>query len=138
MRLTRPGRVLERAQRLADESLEIAVPTRSRKFESWAWRIKGEGARLRGAWGEAEDALRRSLSLAEAIGQPRQTWLSHLALGRLDAANGRRDEARAQYRAAWTIITGLRAGTKEPTLRTGLESSPLVREVEELARGVEP
>jgi hypothetical protein len=37
-----------------------------------------------------------------------------------------------------TIITGLRAGTKEPTLRTGLESSPLVREVEELARGVEP
>ena len=115
----------ERAHRLADQSLEVAVPTRSRKFESWAWRIKGEGATLRGAWGEAEDALRRALSLAEAIGQPRQTWLSHVALGRLDAANGRRDSALGRYRSAWAIITGLRARTTEPTLRAGLESSPL-------------
>ncbi len=125
---------LERARRLADQSLEMAVPTRSRKFESWAWRLKGESATLRGAWGEAEDALRRALSLAEAIGQPRQTWLSHVALGRLDAANGRRDDALARYRAAWTIVAGLRAATQEPTLRAGLESSPLIREVEELAR----
>ena len=123
-----------RAQRLADQSLEVAVPTRSRKFESWAWRMKGEGATLRGAWGEAEDALRRALSLAEAIGQPRQTWLSHVALGRLDAANGRRDSALGRYRSAWAIITGLRARTTEPTLRAGLESSPLAREVEHLAR----
>jgi tetratricopeptide (TPR) repeat protein len=124
----------ERARRLADQSLEVAVPTRSRKFESWAWRIKGEGATLRGAWGEAEDALRRALSLAEAIGQPRQTWLSHVALGHLDAANGRRDSALGRYRSAWAIITGLRARTTEPTLRAGLESSPLAREVEHLAR----
>jgi tetratricopeptide (TPR) repeat protein len=124
----------ERARRLADQSLEIAVPTRSRKFESWAWRIKGESATLRGAWDEAEDALRRAASIAEAIGQPRQTWLSRVALGRLDAANGRRDEALGRYRAAWTIIAGLRASTQDPTLRAGLESSPLAREVEDLAR----
>ena len=37
---------LDRARRLADQSLEIAVPTRSRKFESWARRIKGESAAL--------------------------------------------------------------------------------------------
>jgi len=124
----------ERARQLADQSLEVAVPTRSRKFESWAWRIKGESATRRGAWGEAEDALRRALSIAEAIGQPRHTWLSHVALGRLDAANGKRDAALGRYRAAWTIITGLRARTQEPTLRAGLETSPLAREVEDLAR----
>jgi tetratricopeptide (TPR) repeat protein len=124
----------ERARRLADQSLELAVPTRSRKFESAAWRIKGESATLRGAWDEAEDALRRAVSLAEAIGQPRQTWLSHVALGRLDAANGRRDDALKRYRAAWTIITDLRARTQEPTLRAGLEAPPLVREVGDLAR----
>ena len=124
----------ERARQLADQSLEVAVPTRSRKFESWAWRIKGESATRRGAWGEAEDALRRALSIAEAIGQPRHTWLSHVALGRLDAANGKRDAALGRYRAAWTIITGLRAKAQEPTLRAGLETSPLVREVEDLAR----
>ena len=42
---------------LADQSLETAVPTRSRKFESWAWRIKGESATARRAWDEADDAL---------------------------------------------------------------------------------
>ena len=122
----------ERARRLADQSLEISVPTRSRKFESWAWRIKGESATARHAWDEADEALRRAQAIAEAIGQPRQTWLSQLALGRLDAARGRREDALARYRAAWVIITGLRAATRDLGLRAGLESSPLVREVESL------
>jgi tetratricopeptide (TPR) repeat protein len=124
----------EGARRRADQSLEIAAPTRSRKFESWAWRIKGEGATARRAWDEAEDALRRSLAIAESIGQPRQSWLSQVALGRLDAALGRRDDAQVRYRAAAAIIAGLRERTREPGLRAGLESSPLVREVEDLIR----
>lgn len=124
----------ERARRLADESLEIGAPTRSRKFQSWAWRIKGESATARHAWGEADDALRRSLAVAEAIGQPRQTWLSLVALGRLDAARGRRDDALERYRAAGGIIVRLRGATRDPGLRAGLESSPLIREVEDLAR----
>ena len=122
----------DRARRLAEQSLELSVPTRSRKFEAWAWRIKGESATARRAWDEADEALRRSFALAEAIGQPRQTWLSHVALGRLDAARGRRDDAAARYRDAWSIITGLRAMTRDPGLRAGLESSPLIREVETL------
>ena len=122
----------DRARRLADQSLELSVPTRSRKFESWAWRIKGESATARRAWDEADEALRRSFALAEVIGQPRQTWLSHVALGRLDAARGRRDDAAARYRSAWSIITQLRATTRDPGLRAGLESSPLIREVETL------
>jgi len=124
----------ERARRLADECLESAVPTRSRKYESWAWRIKGESATTRRAWGEAEDALGRAREFAEAIGQPRQTWMSQLATGRLQAALGRREAAHRHYRAAWTVIEGLRERTHDPTLRGGLESSPLIREVEHLAR----
>jgi class 3 adenylate cyclase/tetratricopeptide (TPR) repeat protein len=124
----------ERARRLADQSLEIGVPTRSRKFESWAWRIKGESAAARHAWDEADEALRRALTIAEGIGQPRQTWVSQVALGRLDAARGRREEALGRYRTAWAIITRLRAATRDPGLRAGLESSPLIREVENLVR----
>ena len=124
----------ERARRLADQCLETAVPTRSRKYESWAWRIKGESATARRAWGEAEDALGRARALAEAISQPRQRWMTHLALGRLDAAKGRREEALAAYRAAWSIIAGLRERTRDAALRTGLESTPLIREVEDLAK----
>ncbi len=124
----------ERARRLADQSLETAVPTHSRKYESWAWRIKGESATARRAWGEAEDALGRARALAEMIDQPRQTWMSRLALGRLDAAQGRRQDALAAYRAAWSIIAGLRERTHDAALRAGLESAPLIREVEDLAK----
>jgi class 3 adenylate cyclase/tetratricopeptide (TPR) repeat protein len=124
----------ERARRLADQSLEVATPTASRKYESWAWRVKGESATARRAWEEGEDALGRARALAEAIGQPRQTWMSQVAIGRLHAARGRREEALGHYRAAWTIIAGLRAGTQDRDLRAGLESSPLIREVEDLAK----
>jgi hypothetical protein len=112
---------------------KLPSPRVHEKFESWAWRINGEAALLRHAWGEADEPLRRALSIAEAIGQPRHTWLSHVALGRLDAANGRRESVLGRYRSAWAIIADLRARTQEPTLRAGLESSPLVREVEDLA-----
>jgi len=124
----------EGARRLADQSLETAVPTRSRKFESWAWRIKGESATARRAWDEAEDALRRALAIAQTIGEPRQTWMSQVALGRLHTARGRREDALGCYRTAWSIIDGLRERTRDPALRAGLESSPLTREVEDLAK----
>jgi tetratricopeptide (TPR) repeat protein len=127
----------ERARRLADQSLEVATPTASRKYESWAWRIKGESATARRAWEEAEDALGRARALAEAIRQPRQTWMSQLATGRWHAARGRWEEALGQYHAAWTLIVDLRAGTQDRDLRAGLESSPLIREVENLV-GVRP
>ena len=97
-------------------------------------RIKGESATARRAWGEAEEALRHALSIVGNIGQPRQTWLSQTALGRLYAALGRRTEARECYRAAWTIVSGLLERTRDPGLRSGLASSPSIREVEDLAR----
>ena len=125
----------DKARRLADDSLGIGAPTASRKFESWAWRIKGEAATMRRGWAEADEALRRALAIAEEIHQPRQTWLGHIALGRLHAAQGRRGEAIHAYRAARTIIASLRARTRDPGLRAGLESSPLILEAEHLASG---
>jgi len=118
----------EQARRRADQSLEIAVPTRSRKFESRAWRVKGEGAIARRAWSEAEDALGRALAIAESIGQPQQAWRAHAALARLDAALGRRGEAGRRYGAAAAIASELRAATRHPDLRTGLASLPILRE----------
>ena len=125
----------EGAARLADQCLEIAVPTRSHKYESWAWRIKGESATARHRWDEAEEALRRAQAIAEAIGQPRQRWMGQLALGRLDAARGRREQARARYQGAWAVVADLQSRTKDAALRAGLESVPLIRELEDLARG---
>lgn len=124
---------VDRARRLADQSLEVATPTGSQKYESWAWRIKGESATLRRAWAEADDALRRALAIGEAITQPRQVWLSQFALGRFHTALGRKDEARERYRAALGVIVPLRARTRDPRLRAGFERTPFIRELEELA-----
>ncbi len=123
------------ARRFADQSLEIATPTASRQFESWAWRLKGEGATRRRAWAEAQDALGRAVEIADSIRHPRQQWLSRLALGRLRAAEGRGDDARRSYQAAWKIVTALRGRTSDPGLRAGLESASSIRELEDLARG---
>jgi class 3 adenylate cyclase/tetratricopeptide (TPR) repeat protein len=120
------------ARRWADQSLERATPTASQKYESWAWRIKGESATMSRAWGDADDALRRALAIAETIEQPRQMWLNQLALGRLQAALGRKDEARERGRAALDAVTTVRARTREPSLRAGLESAPAIREIEAL------
>ena len=122
------------ARRHAEQSLEMATAAGSQKYESWGWRLKGESATARRAWPEAEDALRRSLAIAEATEHPRQMWLSHLALGRLHEACGRKDDARAAYGAAWHIVKGLRDGSQDPGIREGLESQPAVRELLEWLR----
>ena len=122
------------ARRHAEESLEDAAPRRARKYESWAWRIAGESAQARRAWPEAEDALRRALAVAQAIGHPSHTWRAYLALGRLHEACGRRDDARAAYGAAWHIVKGLIERTRDPRIRGGLESAPKVREMLEWLR----
>jgi class 3 adenylate cyclase/tetratricopeptide (TPR) repeat protein len=124
----------DRARRYADQSLEIATPTAARTFESAAWRIKGESATARQAWREADGSLQRALSIAKAIAEPRQMWLSQLALGRLGTALGRKDEARERYRAALDVIESLRARTQDPGLRAGFERIMRIRELEGLAR----
>lgn len=122
------------ARRFADETLELATPTGARKYESWAWRLKGESARLRRAWDEAEDALQRALALAETLGQPRLTWMATFALGRLDRARGRHESAAKRFQHARTIVQRLREGTRDPSIRAGLDAMPMARELAALAQ----
>ena len=114
------------ARRFAEQSLEAAhgapLPQVSRPGRGG---LKGESATARHAWGEAEDALRRALAIAEAIGQPRQTWQSHAALARLHAACGRADDARAAI---------ARLGPSSPTCARGLEDPGLLGGIRVAAR----
>ncbi|HTO11902.1 MAG TPA: adenylate/guanylate cyclase domain-containing protein [Candidatus Binatia bacterium] len=121
------------ARRLADEGLALATLHRSRKYEAWSWRLKGESARRRHAWGEAEEALARAVRLADAA-VISQAWRSHAALGALHAGQGRRDAAAACDTAARAVLDGLRAGTKEAGLRAGLASAGLLRALAEPPR----
>ncbi len=112
------------ARRLAEEALEVAASSRSRKYESWAWRLKGESALMRHAWSEAEDALTRALRLAETR-VPSQAWRNQAALGAFHGSQGRRGPAADHYTAARAVIEGLWTRTTEPGLRAGLGSTAL-------------
>jgi hypothetical protein len=79
---------LDAAARLAEQSLAIAVPTRSRKYESRARRLVGEAAAARRRWDDAEQALGDALAVAQAIGEPRQTWKTRVALASTRRAGG--------------------------------------------------
>jgi class 3 adenylate cyclase/tetratricopeptide (TPR) repeat protein len=109
------------ADGFADQSLQIAVPTRSRKFESRAWRVKGESARMRRHWDEAEEGLRRSLAIAQEIDEPRQLWKSHASIGRLNRELKKIEAADRSYHAANEILGRLLESVRDPGLRVGLE-----------------
>jgi len=109
------------ADRFADQSLAIAVPTRSRKFESRAWRIKGETAMRQRRWDAAKEALRQSLAIAQEIDEPRQLWKSHVAIGRLNRELKKVEAAERSERAANEILERLSRNTRDPGLLAGLQ-----------------
>lgn len=111
---------LARATAFADQSLEIAVPTRSRKYESQAWRLKGRCALSSGRWDEAEAALSRALAIATDIAEPRQQWQTHAAFGELRRARGQASQAERSFRAAAGIVEALRSKVHDPGLAAGL------------------
>ena len=122
-----------RAAGFADESLELATRTRSRKNLVKGWRLRGEIALARRELDEAEEAFRQALAIAEAIGNPTQLWKTHAALGRLLAARQRPDAAGEAYRAARAVIERVKAGLRDPVLRASLVEAPAVRHVTALA-----
>ena len=120
---------LARAASWADQSLEIATPTRSRKYESRAWRLKGDVATLRRTWDDAEQFLHRASSIADEIAEPRSRWHALAAIGRYALVRGRRDDARRAYATASEIVDRIVIKVADAALRAGLEQSAVVREI---------
>src|SRR5262245_16160587 len=91
---------LAAALRHANECLERATRTRSRKYVVKGWRLLGEIARIRRVWDDADRALREAAAVAELIGNPTQLWQTHAAVARLCSDRARPDDARRAYEAA--------------------------------------
>jgi len=118
----------EGALRHADECLERATRTRSRKYLVKGWRLRGELALARRHWDDAERALRQALDVAQSIGNPTQLWKTHVALGRLAVERQRPDLARHEWQAAREVIDGVRDNLRHPGLRASFASSPIIRQ----------
>jgi DNA-binding NtrC family response regulator/tetratricopeptide (TPR) repeat protein len=121
-----------RAAGFADETLELATRTRSRKNLVRGWRLRGEIALARRELDDAEDAFRRALAVATEIGNPPQLWKSQVALGDLHAARHRPDAAGAAYRDARAVIARVKASLRDPVLIGSLAATPTVRRLDAL------
>ena len=120
---------LDEARGYADECLERATRTRSRKYLVKGWRLRGELALARRHWDDAEHALREALEVAQSIDNPTQLWTTHVALGRLGAERQRPDLVRHAWQAARGVIDRVRENLRHPRLRATFASSPLIRQV---------
>ena len=65
------------------------------------------------------------------IAEPRQTWKSYAALGRLHAARKEMEAAHRAYRSARELIEKVKAAVRDPHLRAGLEQAQAIREIYE-------
>jgi tetratricopeptide (TPR) repeat protein len=126
---------LERACRHAERCLDAATRTDSRKNLVKGWRLTGEIAQARRRWDDAEQALRRALAVAEAIGNPPQLWLTHLALARLSSARGRADEARREAARGEAVVAAVLSQLRDEPLRASLARAAAVQELRALAAG---
>jgi tetratricopeptide (TPR) repeat protein len=124
---------LAKAQAFAEQCLDIATRTTSRKYIVRGWRLLGEIAVARRQWDEAAGWLRQALLLAQAVGNPPQLWKTHLALGRLHAETKQPEQARQMYRAAREVIERVKANLRNSELLAGLENSPLIQHVYDLS-----
>ena len=124
---------LAQAREHADECLERATRTRSRKYLVKGWRLRGEIAKARRMWEDADRALREALGVAEFLGNPTQLWKTHVAIGALHSELKRPQEARLAYDAARNVVEQIKSRLRNPGLRTSLESAPFIRRVYELA-----
>jgi tetratricopeptide (TPR) repeat protein len=124
---------LAKAHEFAEQCLELATCTNSRKYLIRGGRLKGEIALARRQWDEAERSLRQALTTAQAIGNPTQPWKTHLALGQLQAEAKRREQARRSFQAARAVVDRVKANLQNPVLRASLENSPVIRRVYELS-----
>jgi class 3 adenylate cyclase/tetratricopeptide (TPR) repeat protein len=122
-------RDLDEARAHADECLERATRTRSRKYLVKGWRLRGELAIARRHWDAAESALHQALEIAQSIGNPTQLWKSYLALGRFHSEDGRVEAQQQAYRAARDVIERVMANLRDVGLRAGMENNPMIRQV---------
>ncbi len=119
----------DEAWTFAEQSLEMAGQSDSRKHVARAQRLKGQILAARGRLEEGAQELEASVRLAEAIKTPREIWLGKAALGKVLARLGRDKEAEAQFSLAAQVIGTIADKLRTPNLRRSFLSAEPVVEV---------
>lgn len=129
---------LDEAWAFAEQSLQMATDTDSRKHVARAQRLQGEILAARGSLDESARILDTSVRLAEAIGTPREIWLGKAALGKVLAQMGRDKEAETQLSQAVQTTEGILGKLQTPGLRHSFVSAEPVQEIYRAVRRKPP
>jgi tetratricopeptide (TPR) repeat protein len=119
----------DKALRFADECLQLAEPTESRKNIVKGWRLQGQAYSIQGRLAEAEAVLQKALTLAKEIGNPPQLWKTYQALGELYEKQSATDQARSAYASAIEMIEGVASQLQDQAIQ---ETFLAARPVQEL------
>jgi tetratricopeptide (TPR) repeat protein len=116
----------EKALQFAEECLQLAESTESRKNIIKGWRLQGQAYCLQEKRAEAEAVLQKALALAKEIGNPPQLWKTYQALGELYEKQEARGRARSAYTSALEVIDGVANRLQDQGLkRTFLAAKPV-------------
>jgi tetratricopeptide (TPR) repeat protein len=119
----------EQALAFAEECLKLAEPTVSRKNLVKGWRLKGQAFCAQGRLPEAEEPLRKALTIAKEIGNPPQLWKTYQALGELYERKGDTDQARSAYVSAMQVIEAVAGRLQDQELKQTFQSARPVQEI---------
>jgi tetratricopeptide (TPR) repeat protein len=127
------GGEADRALRLADECLELAESTESRKNVVKGRRLRGQALAASGRLDEAEKDLSTALDVAKVIGNPPQLWKTWFATGELRESTGDAAGAREAYVQSLAVLREVAAELTDENLRERFLDSGEARAIEEAA-----
>lgn len=114
----------EKALSYADECLALAEQSYSQKNVVKGHRLRGQALLAQGKLDEAEQELSVALEVAQRVGNPPQLWKTYAALGDLQQAQRRPNEAHGAYAEALVVIDEMATSLKDQSLKdTFLDSS---------------
>jgi tetratricopeptide (TPR) repeat protein len=116
----------EKTLRFAEECLQLAEPTESRKNIVKGWRLQGQAYCHQGKLPEAEAVLHKALALAKEVGNPPQLWKTYQALGELYEKQGVTAQAHSAYARALAVIDDVASRLQDQELKqTFLDAKPV-------------
>jgi tetratricopeptide (TPR) repeat protein len=114
---------LDEAWKYANESLEMATRTDSRKHVARARRLQGEVLAATGKFEEAAGVLDSSVALTRELKAAQDLWQGCIVLGKVLFKLGKESEAEAQFTTAAHTIEAIAQNLKIPNLRRSFLSA---------------
>ena len=122
---------IDDAEQIALECLDVVSKRRYNKYIAKSERLLGRILTVRGACDQAEVKLKEAVTKLEAVGNPKQLWITHTALARLYKRMKRPDLEREQWLAAAKVAESTADGLQEKSLRTTFVNAAPIREIME-------